>query len=214
MKDEPIVRMELPRPEGNVAGVVALVVISFFVVVAIFNLANYRNFPTSASVLSVVFLVPISVGLCLMTSDVFTQGLRHFSVERMAPFSPSHFVEVLQRTGDEQVVRFGFILFDRQFIQLQITESEIASVEWSSGQATALAGRDLDDWTATVWYHQKGSKRWITANCYSDEASHRIGVPAPCGTAAANANELVTYLESSGIAFRQSPDANRFTPHA
>jgi hypothetical protein len=210
-QSEPAARMELPRPDGDISGVVSSMIIVFFVVVAFFNLANYRILPVYPIVLSVIWLLIVALGLLMIFSEVYEHGIRQFVVVQLAPFSPHHFIEAPQQVGDDQIVRFGFILFKRQFIQLQISRAEIASIEWSSGQSTSLAGRDMNDWHAVVWFHRQGSKRAITTGSCREDTPHLVGSAGPRTEAAATSRALVAFLESAGIAFRPSPNECGFS---
>ena len=109
---KPVTRMELPRPDGDFAIVVSSIVVVCFVVVAFFNLANYRVFPAYSIYLSVIWLVIVFIGLLFIFSAVLEQGLRQFVAVTLAPFSRHHFVEAPQIPGHDRIVRFGFTLIE------------------------------------------------------------------------------------------------------
>ena len=202
--------MELPRPDGDIAVVVSSIIVAFFVGVAFFNLANYRALPLYSICLSVIWLLIVFIGLLFIFSEVLEHGIRRIVVVQLAPFSRHHFVEALQLAGHDRIVRFGFSLLKRQFVQLQISKSDVASIEWSAGQATSLAGREMDDWHVFVRYHHKGAKRW-TETGYREEASHMVGPSGPRYQAEATGRALIAFLESAGIGFHPSSNECEIT---
>lgn len=208
-QSEPATRMELPRPDGAIFIAIFSTIIAFFVAVAFYNLAHYRVFPVYAIVLSIIWLLIVTASVyCGITEE---HGVRNFVCNRMAPFSRHHFVEALQRAGAGQVVRFCFTFFNRRFTLLEIPSSKIASIKWSAGQATSLAGRDMEDWHVVVWYHRNGSKRWTTADDYREEALHIVGPSGPKTKTARTGQALVAFLESRGVIFVPASNKCEFT---
>jgi len=87
------------------------------------------------------------------------RGLHQFIKDHLASLSTHRFVEFIPQHGDDLTVRFGFTLLGRDFEHLQIRRATLASVQWGSGQATSLAGHDMNDWSVVVCYNHKGSKK-------------------------------------------------------
>lgn len=202
-------RLELPRPEGDVSGVLSSTIIVSFAAIAFYNLANYQILPLYAIIFSVIWLLLVAAGLAFILSDFYEHGFRRFALDRLAPFSPHHFVEAPIPIDDDPIVRFGFSLLKWQFTQLQISKSDIASIEWSTGQATSWAGREMDDWHVCVWYHQKRARRRSETG-YREEALHLVGRPGPRYQAEATGNSLVAFFESAGIVFDASSNECEF----
>ena len=97
------------------------------------------------------------------------------------------------------MVRFRFTLLGCDFNHLQIRRAKLASLAWSSGQATSLAGHDMNDWQGNVWYNRKGSKRWTSVSGYREEALHFVGPSGPKHEAVALGASLVDFFRSVGI---------------
>ncbi len=55
----------------------------------------------------------------------------------------------------------GYRLLGRKFNYLVINAQSIESVDWSTGQATAMAGHDMNDWHVAMWFDadEKSRKR-------------------------------------------------------
>ncbi len=138
------------------------------------------------------------------------RGLRRFIINRLANLSAHHFVEIIPQQGDDLMVRFRFTLFGCNFNRLQIRRAKLASVAWSSGQATLLAGHDMKDWQVKLWYDRKGSKR-RTDSGYREEESHVIGPGSPKQEAVALGKSLVDFFRSVGIDLHPMKNEYEFT---
>ena len=204
-----VARVDIPGSSGVVLFVVASTFLGFFVVVAISNLVDYESVPLYAIILSVLWL--------LIVGSVFTAnirergGLRPSIMILLAELSAHQFLEIIPQHGDDLMVRFGFTLLGRDFSHLQIDGAKLASVVWSSGQATSLAGHDMNDWQVGVWYDCKGSKRWFSASDYREEAGYVVGPEGPRHEAAALGASLVDFFRSAGIELHPTKDEREFT---
>ena len=195
-KHTTVTRMDVPPSGGAVLVVVFWTALLFFVAVAISNLVDYASVPLFAIVLSVLFLLIVTISITVSIRD--EHGLRLFMVNRMASIAAHHFVETTSLHGDD-MVRFRFTLLGINFNQLEIRRAKLASVVWSSGQATSMAGHDMNDWNVVVWFNRKGSKRWISASEYREEDLHVVGPSGPKQEAAALGGSLVDFFRSAGI---------------
>lgn len=181
--------------------------VSFFVTAAIYNLTNHRVVSQVTLVLSVAWLLLVSVGLFTAISD--EHGLRGFAVSQLSMFSHDHFVDVRPRDEGVLWIRFCFTLFARVFARLEVPATDIVSIRWNTGQATALAGRDMDDWLVWVTYRRKGAKRW-TASGYREEAVFAVGVCGPKEQTETLGRALLAHLRSSGLRLSESSRSNEF----
>ncbi len=196
-KHTTVARMDVPRPTGAGFTIVLSTIVLFFVAIAISNLVDYESVPLFAIVLSVLWLLIVATTITVGIRE--EHGLRLYILNRLATVSAHHFVEILPQHGDDLMVRFGFTLLGGDFNQLQIRRAKLASVEWSSGQATSLAGHDMNDWEVHLWYGCKGSKRWTSSSGYREEALHVVGPHGPKQEAGALGESLVDFFRSAGI---------------
>ena len=197
-RDPTVARMDIPRSEGAVFEIVCCTVVVVFVAVAISNLVDYAWVPLYAIILSVVWLLWVATfSIVCFTSDIrWAGGLRPFIINRLAMLSAHHFVEIIPQHGDDLIVRFRFTLLGHHFINLQIHRTELASVTWRSGQATSLAGQDMNDWQVHVSYDRKAKKRTSLSDY---QPLHIVGPPGPKHEAAALGGSLVDFFRSAGI---------------
>jgi hypothetical protein len=54
--------------------------------------------------------------------------------------------------GTVQDLHFGYELWGRRLHYLEISAGHVESVYWGPGQGTAMAGRDMNDWSVVMWY--------------------------------------------------------------
>jgi hypothetical protein len=146
---EAVPRMPVPAP-GEGCGVVLLVLfLAGTVALAVYNLSDYPDLPFLGLVASVLWLALVS--FTFVTGVWVAGGLWMSAVHALGEFSPAHFVEA-RRAGDQTVIGFGYELFGRRFYYLRLDPARVESVVMNTGQATALAGRDMNDWSVVVWY--------------------------------------------------------------
>jgi hypothetical protein len=106
---------------------------------------------------SLVSVVPSSLWLMVVAVFVFAgisgaQGVRRAAVCILGVFSLDHFVDINGDEAPDQLFGHGFRCFGRPFYFDKVPLSRVTLVEWSMGQASSHAGRDMDDWSVSVWY--------------------------------------------------------------
>lgn len=215
MNDSPeqtmIARMELP-PNGN-AIVGRLFVLGFYAFVLVpaalagYHLVHLKSTPLLSVVASVLWLS--FVGL-IVTGSVREDGVRQFLVNRLGDFSNRSFIEVVAQADQSQRICFGYVMFRRDFHDFEIEARALSSVEWSTGQATALAGEDMDDWHVTFWYHHpKGPQPRVFPGMRPDEP-HCWGPSGSQGVIEAFGLSLVRFLQQAGIELEPTDDPTKF----
>ena len=96
-------------------------------------------------------------------------------------------------------IQFGFDLFGHRFVQKLIPIESVESVEWSSGQATHMAGRDMDDWSVFLWFYLddpkgKGKERFPAK---AGQGLYVVGPSRSKGQTAALGMSFVDFLRAS-----------------
>jgi hypothetical protein len=154
--------MQLPNPLSRAVVRIQLVItvlIILFVALAIVNLINNEGVLFSYLWLGLITLL---VGNAVLESG----GLFRFLINRLGDWFGSPFVE-----ARSEEVHFGFHWLGLRFIQQRIPIERIELVEWSTGQATAMAGHDRDDWDVILWFDHADPTR--------AEVQRRRGHPKP-----------------------------------
>ncbi len=140
--------MAIPRSRSDdiFCWTITLIVIVFFIL-AIVNICN--GTALIASCLWVA-LVMMNVWIAYRKQG----GLRKHLINFIGDRAGKRFVEFDWSDAPPQSLRFGFHLFGRWFIQKSILLSSIKKVEWNTGQATDMAGRNMNDWQVWIWFTQ------------------------------------------------------------
>ena len=211
VSDNVIARMDIPPRGGAVSTAVFSAVIAFFVAVALFDLYNCTVFPLFASILSIVWLLLVVAGI--LSAIHVDGGVRRYLINLLAVFSSHHFVEIVSGSDDQLTVNFAFTSRKTCYLHFTISSSVITSVQWGTGQATSLAGRDMNDGHVVLWYHCQGSKRW-TRSGWLEEAPYLFGTTGPKKEIAAFGRAFVQFLRSAGIQLHPTKDECVFSAQA
>ncbi|MBN2589399.1 MAG: hypothetical protein JXA96_06030 [Sedimentisphaerales bacterium] len=164
-----------------------------------------------ALVVSVVWLVLITM---LIWSKNRQQGnLYRFLMNYLGNMFGRHFAEMPAQNSSHNEVHFGYELFGRRFLKQIIRIDRIESVEWYTGQATDMAGRDMNDWNVCLWYNhndpvksEKNSK-WHRK---PDQDVYIVGPSVNKEKVEALGTLLIAFLRDAGISLVQSEESNCF----
>lgn len=205
---EPIARMDVP-PEGAACGVVFLVLfVGFFVALAVYHIANFSETHIVGVVAAVLWLA--FVILASWAAIHSAGGMRVSAIATLGEFSSRPFVEV-SRDGDRTVIAFGYELFRRRFYYLRVERERIVSVEMNTGQATALAGRDMNDWSVILWYRDPTCTppRKHVEGVRDDEV-HIVGPAQAKAITAEFFAAFVAFLRAAGVELHSTAKGNEF----
>ena len=125
-----------------------------FVFLAIFHLVRFRWASWITIAASLAWLLIIVASIRAAISD--DGGFRQWLFFRINDVSRRHFVEVSSTEHETPRVRFGCMWFNCSIYILEIPIKAVSSVDWRTGQASSLAGRDMNDWHVTIWYRHPG----------------------------------------------------------
>jgi hypothetical protein len=97
------------------------------------------------------------IWLALVTTMLWTPskragGLRRFLTNCLGELFGRNFVEAVSLDAPAKEIRFGYELFGHRFIQRSVAIDKIESIECKTGQATDMAGRDMNDWSVCLWF--------------------------------------------------------------
>ena len=126
---------------------VTTVIVFAFVLFAIVNLCN-----GGALIASSLWIILVTIWNWAQCRE--QGGFRRFLINWMGGLAGRRFVEVGAVDASPRNVHFGFELFGYCFIQKSIPLNSIETVEWSTGQATSMAGHDRNDWRICIWFDQ------------------------------------------------------------
>ena len=201
------VELSLPPRVGAFAATLAYLLIATFVLLAAGNLIFLPEVSIVSALASVFWL--LLVGGIVITNVLEEGGVRQFVINRMGIFAAQQFIRA-EPNEKEFGISIGYVLLGRSFSYLRLPVTAITSVQWSTGQATALAGRDMQDWSVAIWYnHHQGPRRKPFPGVRNEEV-YLIGPTGEKEQVEAFGLQLVAFLTRLGVEFGKGRDACEF----
>ena len=186
--------MTIPKSRAEVIfrfAITAFVV--FFVLLAIVNFC------------SGLALIASSVWLALITWIIWEEsrkegGFRGFLISQMGDLFGRRFTKLSPADAQPKDVCFGFDLLGHRFIQQCFPVDSIESVEWRPGQATGMAGRDMNDWTVFIWFdhHDPATSEKRRKYRKPHQKIYRVGPSTRKERTEALGLSLVAFLRNAG----------------
>ena len=207
--------MTIPRERGTAVfgiGVIVFTVISVVVaaaapVVSLWLAAPYFWLGLAASILW-LFLVAQNLWYSCKSAG----GLRRYVIDIVAGVYGKLFAEI--STASPQALELGVYLAGRRFVQQTIPLDSIETVEWSTGQATSMAGRDVNDWHVCLWFDHsdpaKSTKERRIGLRKPDQEICCIGPYGHKNKTAAFGLSVVDFLRAAGADLVNGPTPNSF----
>lgn len=127
--------------------------------------------------------------------------MRPFLISLMGDLFGRRYAEWSPAEAQPNCIRFGFQLFSRRFVQKSIRIDRIESVEWHTGQATDMAGRDMNDWHIWVWFNHGGpahTESWRRGRRKPDQDLYGVGPADLKERTEALGLSFVSFLRSAG----------------
>lgn len=160
-----------------------------------------------------VALVPSMLWLVFIGFVVASEAKQHRGVggvfvHLVGELFGRQFVDAPLIEGTPREIRFGFELFGRAFITRVELLDDIKKVGWSTGQATGITGRDMDDWSVFVWFNPKApSSIEIGIKSGADfwTVIHAVGPARERSKTEALGLEFLKFLEEAGVKLVAAP---------
>lgn len=193
---------ELRVPHRGSAIVVTIVVTIWYSFVFIFawaaayNLVFIQYIPVGGAIASILWLLLVSSVVVRSIRD--EGGIRQYIIKRLGTFSRQQFVRATPE-HDAETISFGYLMFGR-FLSYRIVHvNAIRSIDWRSGQASAMAGSDMNDWHVRLWYrHPEGPPR-IPIPGVRKEEIYIIGDSGPRAIVEAFGRQFIEFLNGVGV---------------
>lgn len=95
----------------------------------------------------------------VLSFNITEHGLRSFLVLTLGTFVRTHQLWLEAQEDNPPLLTYGYRCFGRRFIILQLPADGILWLRMGSGQATAMAGKDMNDWQVSVWFDPDAAAR-------------------------------------------------------
>jgi hypothetical protein len=185
--------LRIPRHGGAIVGAYALLAfLLFFVSLAIYNLVHGDG------------IIPSTLWLLLVGAVLFgfysERGIQKIAIGILGAFACRQFIWATRRVDGCNEIQLGYQIFHRRFIYLSIPVENIERVHWSAGQASHVAGRDVDDWSVALWYEHGGveTSRRPQKRSRADQEIYIVGESGRKDEAAAFGRRVVDFLRDAG----------------
>jgi len=199
------VELAVPKPVGAVIG--ATVLIAFLlssICLVIYNLLNWM-----AIIPSIIWL--LLVGTVLIGLGKST-GHKQFATEILGAFSFKQFVQTIRRENSQNEIQFGYQMFGYRFLYLTVPVEKIDHVHWSTGQASHMAKRDMNDWSVAIWYEhgdpvKSPKQHWMR---HPDQEDYIVGPQGRKREIENFGRTFVEFLQKSGAILVQGENECTF----
>ncbi|QDT42765.1 hypothetical protein Pan241w_28540 [Gimesia alba] len=187
----------LPAPGTAVLSLIGYSLGVGLLVIVLRNLMQIRQIPILTVLASLCWLMLV---LFVIGSNLwFEGGVRQYFINRLGAFSKTHFVRIEPGSKNENSLQVGYSLFGQDFYYLQVAIGLIESIDWRTGQATALSGSDQNDWHVVLWYHSPAVKLSEPIPGYRDDGLYLIGHAGPKESITELGMAFVRFLQESGV---------------
>ena len=198
--------MMIPKsPRDVIFQSVITAIIVFFAGLAVVN------------IFSRVAIIPSLIWLTFITMILWTPvkkagSFRRFLADCLGELIGRHFVEVVSGGTSTKEIRFGYELFGRRFIKKSIGIDKIESIYWSTGQASGMAGRDMNDWQICLWFdHCDPAKSEKKSKWHKpDQDIYTVGSARRKKITEAFGLSFVTFLRTAGAQLVQGEISSCF----
>jgi hypothetical protein len=182
--------------------------VGFFVAAAVFDLVNVRSMPLLAILASIAWLSLVM--LILTASAQRAGGMRQYVVNRLGDFSKKQFVKADNSGSGPAILFFGYDMLGRELYYFKLDTRSVVSVEWSTGQATAQAGRDMNDWHVALWYRHPDGPPHPPYPGLRDERVYIVGPSGRRQTIEAFGRSFVAFLRDTGVQLASGAASTEF----
>ena len=200
----PTSKLEMTVPKSldtMVGAIVATAFLLFFIILGVFNLFNQI-----AIIPSIIWLMLIGMWLHAGGKE---KGFRRFAIDVLGYFSLNQFIRTTSRESGHNEIQFGYKIFGCRLFYLTIPLNKIESVNWSTGQATSMTGRDMNDWHVFIWHdHDNPAKSQRKAKLpyplpHPDQDVYGVGPSGRKQEIEAFGHAVVDFLRNSGATLVQ-----------
>lgn len=188
--------LRVPHRRSAIFATIGYSFVLIFVAVAACNLVFIRSIPGEATIASVLWLLLVSWVVVQSIRD--EGGIRPYIINRLGTFSRHHFVRATPAHHAE-TISFGYLMFGRFLTDRIVDVNAISSIDWNSGQATAMARRGMNDWRVALWYHHPEGPQRKPLPGMREEEIYIIGDSGSRAIIEAFGRQLIEFLNGVGV---------------
>ena len=202
-----VARLPIPLSGSRFVPVSYYLFVLTFTILAVYYLVYFYSMPASAVAASIIWLILVALTIWSGISDA--RSIKKYMVGLLGAFSKQHFVWALSEGNEGAILRFGYELLGCEFHELQIQASAVMTVDWRTGQATQMAGHDMNDWHVALWYRDPNNLNQRLPGLNGKNV-HLVGPYGRKGDVAPFGQSLVAFLKGAGIKLEATNNPDEF----
>lgn len=197
-------RSEMIIPKSNSETIFQIIITP--IVIFFSCLAIYSILTRVAVIASSIWLAFIAFQIWIMSED--EGGLNKFFMNWFGIYSYKQFVDINPIDHGPSEIRFGYQLWGFRLFYLKLPIDKIETVEWHTGQATSMAGHDMNDWHVALWYdHDDPDKSLKHKNFKKPDQDVYIVGPSRKKEDTSNFGySFIDFLRKSGVSLVEGKD--------
>ena len=188
--------LRIPDSGSAICATIGYSVVIAFTILGISNVLLFQSTQVVSIIASCLWLLTASWIIFENVRDA--GGIRLYLVHLLRVYSKQHLVRAVP-DHDAKTIAIGYLMFGRFLTCFTIDVSALASVEWNSGQATAMAGREMNDWHVALWYRSSSSQLKKSFPGMRQEEISILGPSGPRVSIEAFGKQLVEFLGAVGV---------------
>lgn len=181
---------------GAIGATIGYSVVIAFTILGISNVLLFQSTHIVSIIASCLWLLTASWIIFENVRDA--GGIRLYIIHLFRVYSNQHLVRAILE-HDAKTVAIGYLMFSRFLTYFTIDVSAISSIEWNSGQGTAMAGREMNDWHVAIWYRSSRGEQKKTFPGMRQEDVFILGPSGPRARVEAFGKQLVEFLQAVGV---------------
>ncbi|NUM34634.1 MAG: hypothetical protein HUU50_08825 [Candidatus Brocadiae bacterium] len=205
MHYKPIDKMAIPKPGQEVfISWMLMIIIVGLIALSLNNL--YNQVAVLPSFLWLIMIVSI-----LVFGSV-EQGAWAFLTNILGAFAFEHFLEIAETDVNLRKLCFGFRIIGIRVIQKSLDLKNVKMLQWSPGQATSIAGKDMNDWSVVIWFgHDNHTyENSQKAQLNPDQDLYILGPARAKEITEVLGHEILAFIHRAGINMVQGKDEFTF----
>jgi len=182
------------NPIGEVIWMAFLWITGYsFLALGILNVFFIRPMPVAGIIASLIWIGAMSIGLLY---DCRRIGVRQHLISLLGCFIRNRFVQFVRDDSGVALLCIGYKFRSKRMFFLKVQATGINKVDWGMGQASGIAGKDMNDWSVAMWfkgdaivYNRKGN----------DLRLYIVGPPGRRDRIEEFGNTFIDFLKSNGV---------------
>ena len=196
---------EIPASSGEAAVAIVIHVITVVAsAAAVLNLAYFGTTSICGLVSSILWILVVCFYVWIGCTEDH-RGPRQHLINHLGFYSRRQFAALTKRADASTGLSFSYRIFGLKFDYLRFSADQITSVDWSPGQASDMAGEDMNEWHVAVWYRLQSTEKRKPSTFFPGRHVYIVGPSRRRQDTDAFGRSFVEFLRSGGVDLVEVP---------